>query len=178
MKKLAAVVLSILSFHVHAQTGATVSTTTTTIAPGQAATTVTPGQTTTTVIPGQAPVTTVAPGQATTTIVPGQAPVTTVTAAPTATSGAESPLVTWMSKGTSDVVTIQNGSGLPLMIQINVNGPVPTAGGITIKNCGTTTSIKAGGSAICQSSDAENPVSFSSDSPSTPASGTYQVKKQ
>lgn len=80
--------------------------------------------------------------------------------------------VNWTSKNPADVITIKNGNGLQLIISITVD---QNSAGLSIKNCGTTTALKAGGAAICKTSDAANPVSFSSDNASKPATGTYQV---
>ena len=89
------------------------------------------------------------------------------------------PAVNWVSKSSTDDVVIQNGSGATLVIEINViNNPHSNATGIDIKNCGATTHIKAGSSGICTTTDATHPVSFSSDNPSDPASGTYQIKQE
>lgn len=88
------------------------------------------------------------------------------------------PPVNWVSESFSDVVTIANGSGAALLIQITVAGSESAESpGIKVNNCGTTKTIKAGSSAICTTSDAKNPVSFSSDA-TTPASGTYQIIQQ
>lgn len=87
------------------------------------------------------------------------------------------PLVNWVSNSSADVVTIENGEGVPLVIQITVTGNANSPG-IRIENCGKTDSIKAGSSAICTSTDAHNPVTFNSDNSSKAATGTYQVTKQ
>lgn len=88
------------------------------------------------------------------------------------------PPVNWVSNGSSDEVTIQNGNGAHLIIQINVIGNQDArAPGIDIKNCGKTTHVKAGSSAICTTSDAVDPVTFSSESNDT-ATGTYQIKQE
>lgn len=87
------------------------------------------------------------------------------------------PPVSWTTKGTSDVVTIENGTNLALIINIVVQGTASSPG-INIKNCGTTTHVNAGSMAICANNDSANPVSFSSDNSNQPASGTYQIKEQ
>lgn len=92
---------------------------------------------------------------------------------------APAPVVTWTSKNTTDEVTINNGNGNTLTITINVDkvaNPASPPAGVNVKNCGSTTHIDPGSSGICTSSDASNPVSFSSDSPTYKASGTYQIK--
>lgn len=85
------------------------------------------------------------------------------------------PQMNWTSKGSNDPFTIQNGSGTPITIAINVNGGPTNTPGVNIKNCGNTTHINAGSSAICSTNDANNPVTLTSDS-TMPASGTYQIK--
>lgn len=92
-------------------------------------------------------------------------------------------LINWISKNSTDEVVVQNGNGAPLVVQINVinnqdpDSPGFDAPGINIKNCGSTTHVRAGNSAICTTSDATHPVTFTSDS-SDPAMGTYQIKQQ
>lgn len=88
------------------------------------------------------------------------------------------PAISWMSKSSSDTVTVQNGNGTPILIVITMvkSGETDTSA-INVKNCGTTNRLAAGSSVICSNSDANNPVSFSSDSAST-ATGTYQIKQQ
>lgn len=94
------------------------------------------------------------------------------------TEKASFPMMQWVSKNTNDIVTIQNGNSVPIVIMITVNGNThPNPPGITIRNCGSTTNIKAGSSSLCYNSDAANPVTFSSDS-ATPVDGTYQIKQQ
>ena len=85
------------------------------------------------------------------------------------------PLTKWMSKNPSDLVTIQNGAGLPIIILISVD---KNSSSITVKNCGTVTKIEAGSSAVCTTNDASNPVTINSDNPNTPAVGDYQIKPQ
>lgn len=89
-----------------------------------------------------------------------------------------SPII-WTSKNTTDEVTINNGNGNKLSITINVDKNLndTNTAGVSVKNCGNTTHIDAGSSAICTSSDASSPVSFSSDSPTSQASGTYTIKQ-
>lgn len=93
------------------------------------------------------------------------------------------PSVSWSSKDSTDVTTINNGSDAPIAIFIQVQGK-DTSGnlndGINIKNCGKISHVNAGSSVVCVNSDANNPVSFSADG--TPenryAYGIYQVKQQ
>jgi len=84
----------------------------------------------------------------------------------------------WVSKNSTDNVIVHNGNGGSLVIEIIVSGSAPNAPGVTIKNCGSTTTIKAGDSAICSSDDPANPVTFSSDNQNLPASGTYTTKQK
>lgn len=84
----------------------------------------------------------------------------------------------WLSKNSSDPFTIQNGAGIDIVIQINVEGSGPNAAGVDVKNCGTTTHINAGSSAICSTFDPKYPVTLTSDSNNTSASGTYQIKQK
>jgi hypothetical protein len=84
-------------------------------------------------------------------------------------------ITNWLSANTNDVITIENGAGLLVIILITVD---KNSSGVAVKNCGTVTKINAGSSALCASSDPANPISLSSDSPSTPAKGTYQIKQQ
>lgn len=86
--------------------------------------------------------------------------------------------VQWVSKDSNDPVTIANGTGLALTIQIMVNASPNKVGGIDVKNCGDTSHVDAGSSAICSTNDASNPVSFASESATEPASGTYTVSKK
>lgn len=98
------------------------------------------------------------------------------------------PPVKWVSKGTQDPVTIANGQGEPITIQISVDKTVvvdakndnkeTVSAGINIKNCGSTTHVDSGSSVICDSADATNPVTFTADSETVIASGNYQVKSQ
>jgi len=85
------------------------------------------------------------------------------------------PLTKWLSKNPNDLVTIQNGAGLSLVILINVD---KNSSSVTIKNCGTVAKIEAGSSAVCTTNDATNPVTINSDSPTLPAVGEYQIKQQ
>jgi hypothetical protein len=87
------------------------------------------------------------------------------------------PPMAWISKNANDLVTIQNGAGLPLVIAITVNAG-KTAAGVTVKNCGTTNHVDAGSAAICSTNDANNPVSIASDTAMAIASGTYEIKQQ
>jgi hypothetical protein len=84
----------------------------------------------------------------------------------------------WVSKNPTDEIIIQNGSSDALVIDITVDKTTPKSAGLMVKNCGSTTAIAAGNSAICSTHDAANPVTFSSDSSNTPASGSYQIKRQ
>lgn len=88
--------------------------------------------------------------------------------------------ITWLSKNSSDEITINNGNSNKLTITINVdkNINVPDSVGINVKNCGNTTHIAGGSSGVCTTNDPANPVSFSSDSPSIEASGTYAIKQE
>lgn len=84
-------------------------------------------------------------------------------------------LASWSSKDNSDTVTVQNGTGLQLIISISVD---KKGVGINIKNCGTTNHIDAGSTAVCASRDPANPVNFSSDTGEKEAMGTYEIKYQ
>lgn len=87
------------------------------------------------------------------------------------------PPITWSSKGGNDTVTVQNGTGANMTVMINVIDDGTTdAAGINIKNCGKTTHVDPGSSVVCVTSDPNNPISFTSDKPST-ALGTYQIKQ-
>ncbi len=92
----------------------------------------------------------------------------------TSVSAPNSPLVEWSSASSDDKIKIDNSSGANLSIQITVNGS-DTSPGITVQNCGDTTTIQAGSTAICVTSDSDNPVTFASDNQSISASGTYQI---
>ncbi len=87
------------------------------------------------------------------------------------------PAINWVSKSSNDIVTIQNGNSTSILIVVTVNKTTSTAG-LNVNNCGSTTHIDSGSSAVCYSSDATNPVSFKSDSATTSVSGTYQIKQQ
>lgn len=97
-----------------------------------------------------------------------------VTAAPPVKSAF--PLIQWTASK-SEPVKIENGNGANLMIQITVSG-TDNSPGIIVQNCGKTTYVKAGSSAICTSNDANNPVMFASDSALEPAMGTYQITEK
>lgn len=85
-------------------------------------------------------------------------------------------LINWVSQDSSQEVTIQNGTAAALTVQINVIDNVSSdAPGINIKNCGTTTHADAGTTVICRTNDPHNPITFSSDSPTVQATGTYQI---
>lgn len=86
------------------------------------------------------------------------------------------PLIQWTASK-SEPVKIENGNGTNLTIQITVSG-TENSPGIILQNCGKTTNIKAGSSAICTTSDANNPVMFASDSALEPAMGTYQITEK
>lgn len=81
-------------------------------------------------------------------------------------------MTNWLSKNLTDPVSIQNGTGFPLIISITVD---KNSAAVNVKNCGTTTHINPGSSTICMTSDARNPVTMISESGTTPASGTYQI---
>lgn len=88
----------------------------------------------------------------------------------------------WISHGSSEPVTINNGNGNNLTITITVDGsatasPNASVPGVTVKNCGKTQRIDPGSSAICTTNDAVNPVSFASDSQDT-ATGTYKIEQK
>lgn len=95
-------------------------------------------------------------------------------------------VVNWISKGAFDNVIIENGNSQQLTIQVSVDKTITIQGakkdtvsaGINIKNCGDTTHLDPGSSAICSSTDKQNPVTFSSDNESSLATGTYQVTTQ
>lgn len=99
-------------------------------------------------------------------------------AQPNVTESATFPIVNWTSKNTNDPVSIQNGAGTPILIQINVSGAQANANGhgVSVRNCGTTTHINAGSSTICETNDNKNPVTLTSDDNNIPVSGTYQIK--
>lgn len=95
--------------------------------------------------------------------------------------------VKWISKNSTDTITINNGNGNILTISINVDKPAPpstsssspaTIPGVNLTNCGDTKHIDAGSSAVCTTKDASNPVSFSSDSPTFAASGSYIITQR
>lgn len=88
------------------------------------------------------------------------------------------PPVKWISKNSRDQVNVHNGSGLPLIVVVQVNDSDFNPAGVNIKNCGTTTYIEPGSVAVCATKDPSNPVTISSDSGNNPASGTYQIKLQ
>ena len=94
------------------------------------------------------------------------------------------PPTSFASNSPSDYVVIENGNGVPIIILITVAGSAaiksngPTASGIEVKNCGSTSHINPGSTAICQSTDSSSPVTLSSDSNNMPATGTYQIKPQ
>ena len=96
--------------------------------------------------------------------------------------------VKWTSINSSEETTINNGNGEMLTITIVVdkiptlnpslpNSLNPKSPGINVKNCGDTRHVDAGSSTVCTTKDAVNPVSFSSDSPTDKASGTYTIKQ-
>jgi hypothetical protein len=89
------------------------------------------------------------------------------------------PVINWVSKTSSDKVTIDNGTGAELNIMITVkdNGSEDASVGINVENCGDTKFIKIGSSAICTTNSVKNPVVFSATGADT-VSGTYQVKQQ
>jgi len=87
----------------------------------------------------------------------------------------ESSLVHWISKDGNDTVSIQNGSGLTLTINIHVNSG---GAGINIVNCGSTFHVNAGSTVLCSSNDPSSTVSFTSDASDVPATGTYLIKQQ
>lgn len=96
--------------------------------------------------------------------------------------------VRWASANSSEETTINNGNGNKLTITIVVdkiptgnpslpNALNPKSPGINVKNCGDTRHVDAGSSTVCTTQDAVNPVSFSSDSPTDKATGTYTIKQ-
>ena len=95
------------------------------------------------------------------------------------------PPVTWTSTGSSDEVTVENGTGANLTIVITVNdnqyvestGSSTQSAGVDVQNCGATTHIDPGSTAICVTNDPKSPVSFSADKEVT-ATGTYQITQQ
>jgi len=85
------------------------------------------------------------------------------------------PSINWTSRDSRDEVTINNGTGKPMTVQITViQNADNDAPGIDITNCGNTTHIDAGSTAICIS-DGSNPITFESDSAAL-TNGTYQIK--
>jgi hypothetical protein len=89
------------------------------------------------------------------------------------------PVVNWVSKDQNDTVTIQNASNSVILVVITVNkASSPNPAGVDVNHCGNVTHIDAGGSAVCTSNNSTYPVSFKSDSATTAASGTYQIKQQ
>lgn len=93
----------------------------------------------------------------------------------------------WTSANAKDVITVQNNVPnrvvkLQVFVsQISVGNNYPPPG-VNIQNCGSTTHINPGSSAICDltaTPENKNPVvTFSSDSEDTlnPANGVYQVQ--
>lgn len=84
--------------------------------------------------------------------------------------------INWISRSNEDVITIQNGTSLSLIVTINVAND--SEAGVNVTNCGTTTHINPGSSAICSTSDAASPVNFVTDGYNKAAQGTYQIRQQ
>lgn len=95
------------------------------------------------------------------------------------TSNCGFPMMSWSSKSPTDWVTIQNGNGAAIMVMITVSGSVADhTPGINVRNCGKTTYLTPGSTAICLTNDDKNPIAFSSESAlqNVIVSGTYQIK--
>lgn len=90
-------------------------------------------------------------------------------------SNSNSSAIAWTSAGAGDVVSFQNGTGALLVIQITVDNNA-TKTGVNITNCGSTTHINSGSTAICVTKDPSNPVSFVTDNPTNTTSGVYSVQ--
>lgn len=83
--------------------------------------------------------------------------------------------VRWISGSANDVISFQNGTGALLVIQITVDNNQGRIG-VNVSNCGTTTHINSGSTAICVTKDASNPVSFVTDNANNLTSGVYSVQ--
>jgi len=80
----------------------------------------------------------------------------------------------WISKTSNDTVTINNSAGVQLQVTIVVDKP---GSGINLKNCGNTSHVDAGSTAVCLSQDPNNQINFTADSSAQPATGHYQMKQ-
>lgn len=97
---------------------------------------------------------------------------------PSQEGGSNLHIISWVSKNSTDSVTIQNGTGIRIMVEITVKGGDKNQfAGLNIKNCGITTHVDPGSSAICYSNDPNRPISFSSDNGTVPASGSYYIRE-
>jgi hypothetical protein len=95
-----------------------------------------------------------------------------------ATVKATFPPSNWVSLGTNDTVTVQNGAGIAIVVFISVDRVNVNSPGINISNCGTTTHVDAGSSTVCSTHDSTNPITFSSEKDGKRATGNYQVKQE
>lgn len=76
----------------------------------------------------------------------------------------------------SEVVSISSGNGPPIQVFINVD---KMSAAVTIENCGTTTRIEPGSSAMCTTSPGPGTsIRIVSADPTIPARGSYQIKTQ
>lgn len=73
----------------------------------------------------------------------------------------------------NDTVTIQSGSGIHTEVQISVDH---NSTGANLTNCGGTTHLSPGSSAICVTDSPTKPITIASDNLSRPAVGTYQIR--
>ncbi len=87
------------------------------------------------------------------------------------------PPVDFSSQNSNDPVVIANGSGVPLLIVITLPGSGQSFPGVNILNCGNTTHLSAGSTAICSNNDSNNPVTLTAESDNKPVKGTYQIKQ-
>lgn len=90
----------------------------------------------------------------------------------------------WTSENSSDVVTIQSSVGdtyfyaVQIYVSKTILGvPSTPSTGVNVKNCGNVTHINPGSSAICQISNNNPTVTFSSDKADQAATGVFQVER-
>ncbi len=87
------------------------------------------------------------------------------------------PLVRWMSSNQQDTITIENGNNMSIAVSITVDKSTSNSAGIIISNCGGTSSVSAGSTAVCYNNNGVTPITFSSES-SNIATGSYQVSQR
>ena len=83
----------------------------------------------------------------------------------------------WTSNNSKDVKVVQYGDIDSFVYNVNLSVNLDYSAGINVKNCGNVAHLNPGDSAICELTQSNPIISFSSDKEDAPASGTTAIEK-